>query len=661
MFYPQKMTEVEIIVPAKHLLPVTRLLSGQGVFTQTDVNYLGGEKQSEGSNIWQERVSAYSVLERRVQSIIQSLNIKELPLQKHELDDPIDVATTQTLVDEIEKEVKGAVEQINNEIKNIEHLKSMLTQLSALSDVDVDFSQLKDSRYIYSILGMMPPENIDRLRTSLSRIPFVLYRLSEQHQKAVVWLAGSRENVEILNRAARSAYLDPLSLPEGIQGTPAQIIDSLNASVKVSEEKVAKLQDDLAEMRKAKEAQLLDLMWDLRCSHMTANAIVRYGKLKYTYVIVGWMYSSYVAELKRKLHSISPEILLDAQAAPRAKDTSEVPIAFNNPRILKPFQLLVTTYAQPGYSELDPTSLIALLYPLVFGTMFGDIGHGLIIAIIGWLTTSKKVKFLRFLGSLGPILIACGISSMIFGVLYGSIFGYEEVLHPLWLSPNRDIMTILIITIGAGVAVLILGFLLSIYNAIVVKNYAKALFSHTGMMGLLLYVSFIGLLLPVVATIFPIPDSISHLPIPYTAFIISAVISGLGVMFSELLMNLFEGHTPLYEGGFVMYFMQGFFELFETMISYLSNSLSFVRVGAFAVAHGNLAAVFFILSEIVGPNGGVGYWLMFTVGLIFIVVFEGLIVGIQSMRLTYYEIFGKFFAGGGKKFEPMTLHPADND
>jgi V/A-type H+-transporting ATPase subunit I len=661
MFYPQKMTEVEIIVPAKHLLPVTRVLSGQGVFTQTDVNYLGGDKQGDQASVWQERVSAYSVLERRVQSIIQSLGVKDLPLQKRELEDPIDVAATQEIVDGIEKDVKGTVELINNEAKNIEHLKNMLQQLAPLAEIDVDFSQLKDSRYIYSVLGMMPQENYDRLRTSLARIPFALYRLSQVQQKAVVWLAGSRENREILDRAARSSYLDPLSLPEGMQGTPSEIISSINSSIKTSEEKVAKLQGDLAEIRKSKEAQLLDLIWDLRCSHMTANAIVRYGRLKYTYIVVGWMYSSYVAELKRKLHAISPDILLEAQVAPRAKESADVPIALTNPRLFRPFQSTVTTYAQPKYSELDPTPLVAILFPLLFGAMFGDVGHGAIIAIVGALIMSKKVKFLRMFGGLGPVLLACGISATIFGFLYGSIMGYEEVLHPLWLAPTRSIMSILIVAIGAGVIVLVLGFLLNIYNMLKVKNYAYAFFGHNGVIGLGLYLSLVGWALPIVGTIFPVPAALMNLPLPKNFFMIFLIAFAVLVMFSEVFIRLIEGHRPLVEGGIGIYFAQAFFELFEVVISFLSNSLSFVRVGAFAVAHGNLAAVFFILAKMVGPNGGVGYWIMYIVGLVFIVGFEGLIVYIQTTRLTYYETFGKFFTGGGKRFEPLTLHPAENE
>ena len=129
----------------------------------------------------------------------------------------------------------------------------------------------------------------------------------------------------------------------------------------------------------------------------------------------------------------------------------------------------------------------------------------------------------------------------------------------------------------------------------------------------------------------------------------------MAVMFSDFLKNLVGGHRPLIEGGLGAYLFQAFFQLFETVVSFLSNSLSWVRVGAFAVAHGGLSAAFFILAELASPVKGVGYWFVLLLGNIFIVGFEGLIVGIQTMRLSYYEFFGKFFHGGGLKYEPLSL------
>ena len=137
--------------------------------------------------------------------------------------------------------------------------------------------------------------------------------------------------------------------------------------------------------------------------------------------------------------------------------------------------------------------------------------------------------------------------------------------------------------------------------------------------------------------------------------VIPAAIAGLVVMFSEVLKHLVEGHRPLIEGGPGTYAIQAVFELFETLISFLSNSLSYVRVGAFAVAHAGLSAVVFILAGMVSQSHGIGYWIVVALGNLFIIGFEGLIVGIQTMRLEYYEFFSKFFNGGGMRYEPLTM------
>jgi V/A-type H+/Na+-transporting ATPase subunit I len=650
MFYPQEMTEIEIIVPDRVLLPVTKVLGGQGIFSQTDANYLTADKGNQSANQWQQKATAYSNLERRLQSILSSLNIKQSNPAHQDIESLVDVDSALKVVDDVEKNIKQIVDEINSENKRIEHLNNVLLQIEPLTGIDVNFSQLQNSRYIYSIIGMMPIDKIERLSTSLARIPHELFTLDQKQQKAVVWLAASRDNAEVLDRAGKSAYLDPISLPTGYEGTPAEIKKSINQSIQEAEEKIQKLKEPLAQIKQEKEKVLSELLWNIRCSRLTTNAILKYGKLKYTYIIVGWVFTSQVDALKEKLKTISGEIVTETRGTKRDKESVDVPTSLSNPKLIRPFQMLVGNYADPKYSELDPTPLVAILFPLLFGTMFGDVGHGLILVIIGWLATTKRA--FKFLGSLSPIVLGCGIMSTIFGFLYGSILGYEDVLPALWLRPSEDIMTILIITIIAGVVVLSLGYILNFYNMLKMKDWVNAFFGHNGFMGALLYWSIIG-----TGLAFLMPA----LNLPKIPFLVAAIIGVLGVALSEVFIHLIEGHHPVIEGGIATFIVQVFFELLETFISYLSNTLSFVRVGAFAVAHGNLSGVFFILGSMVSPNKGVGYWIMFLIGVVFIVGFEGLIVGIQTMRLTYYEIFGKFFTGGGKRFEPLSLRPAENE
>jgi len=172
------------------------------------------------------------------------------------------------------------------------------------------------------------------------------------------------------------------------------------------------------------------------------------------------------------------------------------------------------------------------------------------------------------------------------------------------------------------------------------------LFDHNGLAGLVFYWSLVGL----GASAF-----VGNLPLSPVLLATLAVVSGLAVTFAEMLAHLVDGHRPLVEGNVGTYLMQVPFELFETVIGLLSNTLSYVRMGAFAVAHGALSLVVFILAEIISPARGVGYWFVVVLGNLFVIGFEGMIVGIQTLRLEYYEFFSKFFSGNGVRFRPLTL------
>jgi V/A-type H+-transporting ATPase subunit I len=198
------------------------------------------------------------------------------------------------------------------------------------------------------------------------------------------------------------------------------------------------------------------------------------------------------------------------------------------------------------------------------------------------------------------------------------------------------------------VIILSLGYLLNIYNAWRARDWGRLLFDHHGLAGLLFYWSLLGLGAAALLPAFPVPAPV---------FAGLVILAALAIMFSEVLKHLLAGHRPLIEDGLFTYLIQAVVELFENLISSLSNSVSYVRVGAFAVAHGGLSAVIFILANLLGGShgviGAVVYWSVVALGNLFIVGFEGLIVGIQTMRLEYYEFFSKFFEGGGMSYEPL--------
>jgi len=667
MFFPKAMTEIELIVPAKDLLAVTKVLGSYGVFHQTDSNYPG--VASGSSSTWQETAALYATFERRIQVAMQGLSIDEGQPPAVEFEAMVDIEKIRPTLELIEGDIKKVGDQLSGEKKRLEQLESALRQLEPVAEVDLDVSTFRNSRYVHSTLGLIPAANVDRLQTSLAHIPHVFLTLRPDSEKPVVWLVGAQSNSDILERATRSAYLNPLVLPEEYQGTPEKIIQSLHQAVEEAQHNIADAKASLVKLADTYKQPLRDLLWQVHTSRVLTDAIVRYGQLRYTYVATGWVPTDDMEGLTARLRTASHEILIEALPTSRQGENLQVPVALSTNRFLRPFQMLVNTYARPQYGELDPTILMAFTFPFLYGAMFGDLGQGLVLLVLGLLIHFKI--FAKGMQSLGLLIAYCGAAAAVFGSLYGSIFGFEgqsidTYLHfhfePIWFSPIENILSILSIAIDAGIVLLLCAFLLSIFNSIRAKDWAHLIFGHTGLVALALYISFLALLgafLSNTALAPRIAVAISKLLLPFNLI---ALVFGLLVMFSGFFRNLVEGHRPLIEGkgigGFLMFFVQSFMDIFETAISMLSNTLSFVRVGAFAVAHAGLSLAIFSLAGSV-PN--LKFWIVVLIGNIIIIGLEGLIVGIQTMRLHYYELFGKFFTGGGMRFEPLQVNPSNEE
>lgn len=667
MLFPKEMSEVELILPSKDLVAVTKALSGYGVFHQVDSAHLGLEGM--GQNAWHEKAGAYSALERRIQAIFQSVDLAEEYPANAEIESVVELDVVTPKVDQIETEVKEISDQLLGERKRLEILESQLRQLEPIADVDVEVGALRQSAFMHSILGVVPATNISRLRTSLLRVPHVFFILREDAQKPVVWILGQKSNSDVLERAAKSAYLNPLGLPEEFNGTPEQITGMLRTQIESSKQKISNLEADLGKLGNTYKSELQKLLWEVHISRVMADSIVRFGQLRHTYVVVGWVPTADLENLTTRLKEASREILIETTRTSRSGHHSNVPVALAQSKWLKPFQALVGTYGRPSYGELDPTLLVALTFPLLYGAMFGDVGQGLLMMVLGILAHNKII--LKGMQSLGLLFAYCGASAAIFGFLYGSIFGFEghlveEYLHfhfePTWISPMESILSVLSLAIDVGIVILIFSFLLGMFNNIRSRDWAHLLFGHSGVTTFLFYLCFLAVvfggffgstaLAPKIAV------ALYALPLPYMPLLI---VFGVFVMFGGFFRNMVEGHTLIEGkgiGGFGMFLVQSVMDLVETAISMLSNTLSFIRVGAFAVAHGGLSLAIFALA---GEEPTPGFWVTIALGNLFIIGFEGLIVYIQTMRLHYYEILGKFFHGGGMQFEPLKLSSSQEE
>jgi V/A-type H+-transporting ATPase subunit I len=357
--------------------------------------------------------------------------------------------------------------------------------------------------------------------------------------------------------------------------------------------------------------------------------------------ITGWMDIKNREQLLTILRGIcGNKFILSERKDPDA------PVRLLNIRLFKPFELLVKTMGMPSNREIDPTPLAAITFVLMFGLMFGDLGQGLVIVLCGILLKKygrKKAK--EDLAQAGGILIACGLSAAICGLLYGSVFSSERIMPALWFHPTKHIMKLFAFTILMGVFFIAAGLIVNILNCIFNADYTEALLEKRGLVVLVIY-AFI-----VIAAVnyqakgrIPAMWEISmFIGLPLILFSLRGVIGPV----------LFRSTRP---HSISEYIIETVMDIVEIALSMFANTISFIRVGAFALSHAGLSIVTYTLAGMADPSmKSTGAIIIIITGNIFIIGFEGLICGIQSMRLEYYEFFSKFFKGEGIIFSPFTL------
>jgi len=356
------------------------------------------------------------------------------------------------------------------------------------------------------------------------------------------------------------------------------------------------------------------------------HAALSRGRRIFTFV--GWL-------TEKDAKSLEKEIDDDELAVfTRYAETADAPpIRLKNPPIIRQFEFFTRLYGLPAYDEIDPTLLLAVTYTLLFGLMFGDVGHGFVLAVLG-------LFIYRIMGKpLGGILAVAGVSSVVFGFLYGSIFGFEDILPALWRRPMTDIAATLLFAVGIGVGLIILSMCLYMYNAVKTRRFGDLLFGANGVAGLLFYGAVLFLVYRVIFGGYALSLSdvaLAMLPLLFVAFkrpIIGFIERPSGTEGQKLSLGMQIFNTII--------------ELFETLLTYATNTISFVRVGAFAISHAGMMHVVLQLSQ--GAAGSHNL-LILILGNVLVMAIEGLLVGIQVLRLDFYEIFSRFYTGGGQGF-----------
>ena len=346
------------------------------------------------------------------------------------------------------------------------------------------------------------------------------------------------------------------------------------------------------------------------------------------------------------------------------RECDEVPVRLDNPRVLAPFQMLVSNFGVPRYGTIDPTPFVMPLYLAMFGLMFADVGQGLVLVALGVL----GVTLLRTSGArkgsyqLSWLIVWCGLSSVLFGLLFGSFFGLG-LFKPLWFdyhgiiaghhaegSGVSNVFDILAITVYFGISAIALGLLFNWVNIIRQRKWMEWLFDKGGVLGAWMYGG------GVYTARYLVRHDYRELPSSGGLFLLvglPAILLFLKEPYHYLQHAKAEPNSkanPLL--AILDALMHWVVELLEIFSGYLSNTLSFMRVAGLGIAHVCLMISTFALAEMAS---GIGSILILILGNVLVIALEGLSAGIQALRLSYYEFFTKFFHGTGKLYTPISL------
>lgn len=401
---------------------------------------------------------------------------------------------------------------------------------------------------------------------------------------------------------------DQIGLPSWLTASPDEAVNRLAAQIRQLEQESARLEQILVKLRTDPEIATSCLDIDTLAWYL--DQVARYLHGQEVCHVTGWSTAADPGALQQALWHGGVEAIV---RYPEPPPTAVPPVATLQSWWAQPTQPLLVLWGTPDHQEVDPSGLLALLVPSLFGYMFPDLGHGLLLALLA-LVLGRRWPEIRF-------LLPCGISAMVFGLVFGEVFGFDDLLPPLWLKPLEQPILVLALPLVFGVGLLLLGLVFSGLEA-----------HWQGTLGTWLKVD--GAVLILYLTL------LAALVQPLALYL--AALALLHYLIGSLWRGWDQGLLALPAAlGRLL------FSVFELML----NTLSFARVGAFALAHAAFSHSILTLADTVANP--LVWGLTIILGNVFAVVLEGLVVFVQTTRLVLFEFFVHFLRAEGRLFRPL--------
>lgn len=555
-----------------------------------------------------------------------------------------DLNEMSTYMEQLERK-REEIEEVKRELEGvIQANKDALTQVENIEGMDVSLDDIFSCKYVNVRFGRLPLDSVDKLQYYGNR-PFVFRSFKEDSSYSWCMVLSTPKYEREVDNILSSLYFERIRIPDFVHDTPEKAEENLKAEIESDYQQLALIEKERDDMIQACQQRLQVIKGRLLFLENTFEARKYVVGLGERFTITGFAASDDVKKIEAVFADIKD---VEIAARPAYSDRRFTPpTKLKNSWFTRPFSMFVEMYGLPNYEDIDPTPFVALTYTLLFGIMFGDVGQGLVLILVGWL--AAKLKHMK----LGEIGIRIGISSTLFGFVYGSVFGDEHLLDPLYQSlfhleekpievmGSDFIMPLLICAIAIGAVLIVLSMSINMYIQIKHKNWCELLLSQNGIAGIVFYIAFLG----GAAAQFGFGIAVFS-----KLYILALIVLPLLLIFlKEPIEHKVKG-KPMFPDGFGGFFTQSFFELFEVCLSFITNTISYLRVGGFVLSHAGMMLVVTLLMEMVSGAGSIAVAIF---GNLFVMCLEGMIVGIQVLRLEFYEMFSRYFSGDGIAFQSL--------
>ena len=628
MFFPQNMHIIKIFVLDELLDKLCETLYSFGFIEIRRSSNFIRQKDSVSLLDNNNLINKAEDLKEKVKKTLDLLKIKPA-----EYDIPAENISIKA-IDEIEEdygEILSSVGELSQRIKeNEKRIKEITIQAEVLSFIEEKGLKLENFRTSENIIAKAGVALKDYLKDIKSyREEGILIEIDEEFMGNVfMFCASLKEKEKQLLEFLKSIKFKEESL-DFKAGSIGDNIESLEFNMWQLREESAQCQAELNSIRKKYRDKLVLLPLLIEENERIYKAMSRFLASRTGYVIVGWVPESKINLLEVHLEEFNGAVHIEKEPAEslikNGFSLKSVP-SYMGHKLFKPFEKIVKFYGVPAYRHIDPTIFVSISFVVMFGMMFGDLGHGLSLVVL-----AVVMSFFKMLRDAAKVLSLCGISSAIFGLGFGSYFGKDDILKPLWFNPSGNPEKFLLIGIGFGIVMITLGVILNVIQNVRNRNIKDVFFAQWGIVSVIFY----WLILYVIVALVRYHLNIAPLwliVIFFVPLVIIVLVNSLWRRASDIAEII---SSPV-----------------EIVLSLLTNTISFVRIAAFGLAHAALGACVYLVASSMGNVAGLKDSLIVE-GNIGIILFEGLIVFIQALRLEFYEFFSKFFKLQGREFEPL--------